>query len=266
MSGLDEARQLLAELAEEVPEAPGRVVVDLSGEVGIVRFDAPRTRNALTVQMMGQLAAAVEAIGRWEGRAVLLCAEGPAFCAGGHLGQVHAALGTPERGARMARAMGGVLDALFDAPPITVAVVHGPAIGGGAELATACDFRVGGPATRIHFVQGRLGVAAGWGGAGRLTRLLGRRLALTTLLEARPLDAARAMSIGLLDAVGEDPLAEAGALLDGFVGAAAPARALKAQVVAAETLGPRGRDEAAHAFATVWGGPDHRAALDGRRG
>ena len=260
---LDDAIDALKSLAGQVPPAPGRVVLERAGEVATLRLESAGTRNALTVQMMVALAQAVRRVQSWDVRALLVCGEGPAFCAGGHLGQVHAALATPQRGLTMARAMAAVVDAVLDAPPVTVAVVHGPAIGGGAELAMGCDFRVGGPGTVLHFVQGRLGVATGWGGAGRLTRLLGRQRALRVLLEARRLDVDESLRLGLIDAVYTDPAQGALQFLATLVPHASAVVALKAQVVASQRA-DGGQQRAAEAFATVWGGPTHRRLLDGR--
>ena len=88
---------------------------------------------------------------------------------------------------------------------ITVALVRGHAIGGGAELATACDFRLMEADARIGFVQSTMGVAPGWGGGTRLVRLLGRKKALELMISARVLPAVEAVAEGLADAfAGED--------------------------------------------------------------
>src|SRR5690606_36148444 len=112
------------------------------------------------------------------------------------------------------------------------------------------------PEARIHFVHARLGIAPGWGGAGRLVRLLGRTAALRILIQAEPLGAEEARGLGLADVVAADPVAAAEALLTGPVPEAL--RALKRQVLAAER-GDAAED--AEAIASVWGGPAHEAAL-----
>jgi enoyl-CoA hydratase/carnithine racemase len=163
----------------------------------------------------------------------------------------------------MAGAMSAVLDGLLDLPAISVAAIGGLAVGGGAELAVSTDFRVASDAARIHFVHARLGIAPGWGGAGRLVRLVGRRVALRLLSSASPLAPGEAAEIGLVDhRCTGNAVDGALAWLDDLRTLAPEAiRAVKRQVVAAS---PRGEVSAAEieAFASVWGGPAHRRALD----
>lgn len=76
------------------------------------------------------------------------------------------------------------------------------ALGGGAEMAMACDYRLmctERPTTVIRFIHGRLGIVPAWGTSGRLMAALGPRKAMDVLLESRPMDAANAMDVGLVD-------------------------------------------------------------------
>lgn len=261
---LTEARDALASLGRGVPEVPGRVTLDLEGPIARLVLDNPGARGAVTLGMMVDLADGVLALQEWSGSALIVSSTDPAaFCAGGHLGQVRRAISSPERAATMARAMGAVLDGLLDLPIVSVAVIRGVAVGGGAELATACDLRVLGPQARIHFVHARLGIAPGWGGTGRLVRLLGRAAALRVLAGAEPLVGDDAVALGLADRVDSDPEGWATATAERIASLPAEAiRAVKRQVVGAEH-----GDPGAHvlAFAGVWGGPAHLAALEGLR-
>jgi enoyl-CoA hydratase/carnithine racemase len=158
----------------------------------------------------------------------------------------------------MSRAMTTVLDTLLDLPVPTVAAIGGPALGGGAEIATACDFRVMGDESRIQFVQARLGIAPGWGGTARLVRLLGRRKAFRVLCAPRAISPGEATEIGLADhRCGPDAVAGALEWLDD-VRTLAPAavRAVKRQLVA------RDPEQAVEAFATLWNGAEHKKALE----
>lgn len=261
---LNEARSALAALAP-ARRRPGRVTLELDGGVAHLRIDNPEARGALTVSMMVDLADAVTRLRGWDGALVVLSSTDPrAFCAGGHLGEVGRAVDGPAAAIAMATAMATVLDGLLDLPAVSVAAIDGLALGGGAELCTACDFRVAGPQARIHFVQSRLGIAPGWGATARLVRLVGRRVALRILTSARPMTAGEGQTLGLVDHRC-DGAATDGALtwLEDLRGLAPESvRALKRQVVAAS---PAERDPAgeASAFASVWGGPAHRAALEG---
>ena len=86
-------------------------------------------------------------------------------------------------------------------PIQTVAAIHGPCLGGGLELALACNFRVArdDESTRIGLPETQLGVIPGWGGTQRLPRLIGLESALRMILEGQRLPAAKALKFGLID-------------------------------------------------------------------
>lgn len=253
---LAEAATLLRGLAAGVAGIEGRVLTRVSGAVAEVVLDGPRARNALTAGMMADLADAVAwARAQDVGVIVVRSSTEGAFCAGGHLRQVREALVAPDAARAMCAGMTAVLDALLDAPQVSVALVDGPAIGGGAELACSADLRVFTSNGTMAWRQASLGVAAGWGGAHRLRDLVGPRRALAWMATGRGIGGPEAVAVGLADALVDD-LREADAWLAAL--AATPAAALRAckrQV--------RARDAAdeATAFLDVWGGPAHRRAL-----
>ncbi|MEO0603600.1 MAG: enoyl-CoA hydratase/isomerase family protein, partial [Myxococcota bacterium] len=184
-----------------------------------------------------------------------------AFCAGGHLADVERALAEPGAARDMAVAMTTALDALGDLPVVSVAALDGLAIGGGAELAVACDWRVAAPLARIHFIHTKLGIAPGWGGTSRLARIVGPRRALRILTSARWISSGEAHSMGLVDRRCDGPAAEeALRWCRSLLGRAPEAvRAVKQQIVAARH---GDLQAAASAFGEVWGGPAHRKALE----
>lgn len=253
---LDQARGALLSLGEGLPAREGHVRLDASMPIAKITLDFPAARNALTVSMMGELAEAVSVLRNFAGVAVIVCANGPVFCSGGHLEDVQTALLEPGRGLAMARAMTAVLDALLELPCITVAAVNGPALGGGAEILTACDHRVLSRAASVRFVQAKLGIAPGWGGAHRLMRHVGRGTALRWLSTAATVSPDDALAAGFADSVVDgDAVAGAGAFLAPVLALPHDAiRAVKAQLVGA-------RDDEASPFAAVWGSDVHRAAL-----
>ena len=83
--------------------------------------------------------------------------------------------------------------------PVTIAAVHGAAFGGGAELASAADLRIGGPSTRAAFVQARMGLSTGWGGTHALRDAVGRSAALRLLLSTAPHNADELFAMRWLD-------------------------------------------------------------------
>ncbi len=259
---LEDARDLLAAM---VPDgaSPGRISLTTEGHIAHLKIDNPEARGAVTLSMMRDLADAVIALGRFDGSLVVLSSTDPrAFCSGGHLGEISRVVDSPEAASRMSNAMTCVLDSLITLPLLSVAALDGLAIGGGAELAVACDWRIASPDARVHFVHARLGIAPGWGGTGRLVRLLGRNNALRVLTGGRPLSRGEAMTIGLIDHCCDGSAVEAALIWCSGMLSQPPAaiRAVKEQVSSAAP--PRRAPLAeAEIFSRVWGGPDHLAAL-----
>lgn len=254
---LEEAVSNLREWADTHPRPEGAVRLERYDRVAHLVLDNPDARNAVSVHMMAELGEHVLELRSWDGAFVVLRGEGPVFCAGGHLGQVKAWLGTPEEGHRMARTMSTVLDALQALPQVSWALLQGPAVGGGVELAMATDLRVMAPTAWLSLRQTALGVAAGWGGAPRLVDRVGPARALRLMLEGERISAKAAHALHLVDEVAErcDVWLHAWFTARRSVSTAA-IRATKAQVVA-----PRDPVAQATAFAGVWGGPAHRAAM-----
>jgi enoyl-CoA hydratase len=93
------------------------------------------------------------------------------------------------------------LEAVRRFPVPVVAALNGDALGGGAELALACDFRVLATHAHIGFIHGRLNIATAWGGGVDLLRLLGPALGLRLLARSELVDAKTALSLSLADAV-----------------------------------------------------------------
>jgi len=255
---LEAARDVLLGLIPTTPR-PGTVRLETEGTIARVVIDHDPARGAMTVRMMAELAAAVIELQKFDGSLVIVCGSDDAasFCSGGHLDDLADAITTTEAARTMSRAMTNVLDALLDLPVPSVAAIGGPALGGGAEIATACDFRVMSDESRIQFVQARLGIAPGWGATARLVRLLGRRKALRVLCALRPISPGEATEIGLADHRCAGPAVE-GALawLDELRSVpAASVRAVKRQLVA------RDPEQVIEAFAELWGGEEHKRSV-----
>jgi len=217
-------------------------------------LDNPEAHHALSASMMLQLAREVQALQGSPASVLLVRSVGPTFCSGGDLRDVRSSLFSPEAGRQMAEAMAVVLGAVRDLPLLSVSILDGPALGGGAELCTATDFRWGSPRARVHFVQASLGVAPGWGGTGRLVAIGGRSRALRWLALPAPAGAQEALEQGFLDGVAEDPMVGALAFVEPALRSVASVRAIKQQI--------SGTISEAEAFSAVWAGPAHRAALE----
>jgi len=140
-------------------------------------------------------------------RAVIVTGEGGKFfCSGGDL-KAYRALKTKKQ---LAIAFGRVRKLLddFEAFPLPVlAAIDGYALGGGMEMAMACDLRFASATARLGVPQGRLSLIPGWNGAQRLVELAGRGEALKLMFTGEPLTATEAHRVGLVDEIADGPRA-----------------------------------------------------------
>lgn len=243
-----------------LPRGDGQIRLALEGEHAEIVIDSPAARNALSPGMMEDLRHVVDALEAARLRSVLLRGEGGvAFCSGGHLHAVQTHLLEEGGGAGMCQYMTALLNRLASLPAVVMAAVEGVALGGGAELLTACDLVVAGETARIGFVQAALGVSPGWGGGRRLVARVGPRRALPLLAFAQPVGAEQARALGLVDRVvpSGQSLDVARAWLRELD--AIPLDALRAAVQIGRGVEPAME---ASLFGALWGGPAHRAALE----
>jgi enoyl-CoA hydratase len=169
--------------------------------IGLLTVNRPEVRNALNWQAMAEFAAAVEESGRQCAdsglRALVVTGAGKAFISGGDLAGLRDSQ-EQEDARRMMAMMGDALNRLAALPCITLAAMEGPARGGGCEVALACDWRVAAEDSDMGFVQIRLGLTTGWGGAARLAALVGYARALDLLALGRVLSAPEAHRLGIV--------------------------------------------------------------------
>jgi enoyl-CoA hydratase len=181
------------------------VQVESRGGVLRVTINRPEKRNALSADVLHALAQAFasNADDAQLKVAVLRGAGEQCFAAGGDLREL-ASITTLEGAADMARDAKASLEAIRQFPLPVVAALNGDAMGGGAELAVACDFRIAAAYARIGFVQGRLNIATAWGGGIDLMRLVGTSRGLSLMCRGDMLTGADAAALGLVDAVARD--------------------------------------------------------------
>lgn len=192
----------------------GMVSVERSGAVALVRYDRGGSANALSAAAMADLIATAESLrGDRSVGAVVLTGTPRVFCAGidlsdpalwGDKGEVgsEAPLAAAEQGKALCEAWASL-------PQLTVAAVEGAAIGGGAVLAQALDWRVMGRSARMRLPEARLGFNLAWGTLPRLVSLIGPARAKRALFTDMQIDAAMAEAWGLADAVVDDGAAVA---------------------------------------------------------
>lgn len=233
-----------------------------SGGVVVLTIDRPRQRNALAPSTMAELEAALaELAASEEVRCAVITGAGErAFIAGGDLKELESRR-DEDFAARMARDMRSTLDSVSALPVPVIAAINGAAIGGGAEVAIACDFRIAAEDARIGFTQVLLGLMPAWGGIERLAGAVGRSRALYLLTTGRVLGGAEALAWGLVEEVVERPDFEARwrALAERV--AAAPRHALAGIKAAMQAAHPGSRPDLAGPaiadFARAWADPVH---------
>jgi len=165
-----------------------------SNGVASITLDRPEARNAVNLAMCdGLIDAAKRASADDSVRVVLVRANGPAFCAGADLKERQ---GMSEAQVRERRTRAFAAYAALEALPMpSIAVVHGPAVGSGCEIAAACDFIVATPEASFRTPEALRGTV---GATQRLPRVLGKRLAKDMMFTGRTLGAQEACDAGLV--------------------------------------------------------------------
>jgi enoyl-CoA hydratase/carnithine racemase len=133
-------------------------------------------------------------------QALIITGGGETFVSGGDLQDLRDYT-SEEDGRRLSVLMGDALFEMEQLPIVTIAALNGPARGGGAEIAIACDIRVMDENADIGFVHTRLGIVTAWGGGTRLQWAVGYASALELLTTGRVLNAAEAKALGLISRV-----------------------------------------------------------------
>jgi enoyl-CoA hydratase len=182
-------------------ETAERVLVERSDGVATLRLNRPRALNALDPDTLRALAAAIDAIDADATvRAAIITGSGErAFCAGADIAAM-AAMG-PTEGHPYARLGHEALARVDDCRVPVVAAVNGVALGGGLELALACDLVVAAERARLGFPEITLGIIPGFGGTQRLVRRAGLARARELIYLGSMIGAADALRLGIVDRV-----------------------------------------------------------------
>ncbi|MSP96085.1 MAG: enoyl-CoA hydratase/isomerase family protein [Betaproteobacteria bacterium] len=170
------------------------VLYSVSGGVATLTLNRPESRNALNLEMCNELILVSQEIySNKDVRLVLVRANGPVFCAGADLKERQ---GMSEAQVRERRMKGFAAYAALEALPMPViAVVQGPAVGSGCEIAGACDFIIATPEASFRTPEALRGTV---GATQRLPRILGKRFAKDMMFTGRTLSAEEAREAGLV--------------------------------------------------------------------
>lgn len=189
-----------------------------------IQLGNPGKLNALTVEMLDALARCLNEIDRRDDIycVILSAVEGRAFCAGA---DIHAWADMPPHlfARRWVRDGHRIFDSLAGLSRPTIAALGAPALGGGLELAAACDIRVMHPSATVSFPETGIGIVPGWSGTQRLSRLLPEPVLKEMILFGRPLSADRAVAIGFAAEIADDVRMRAKEIAADIVGRSARA-------------------------------------------
>ncbi len=184
--------------------------IDSGGPVSILRLASPDGTNRLTRACVLALTAALADLKdelKKQLRPLIVAGNRQFFSVGADLNEI-AALTGPE--AYEFSAMGQTLmNSIASYPAPVIAAVEGHCMGGGFDLALACHRRIAAPHAVFGHRGAALGLMTGWGGTQRLPRLIGKSRALELFIAAEKISAARALEIGMVDTIADDPVAEA---------------------------------------------------------
>lgn len=175
------------------------IKIERNEGVAILTINRPQASNALNQEARDRFAKLVESFEASDDlRVVVITGEGRrAFCSGGDLNELSKDL-DQTTGDALNSGMSETLSSLTRLPVPVIAAINGTAVGGGCEILTACDLRVAVPEARFRFAEVQMALTTGWGGTGRLVKLLGLSRALDLLLTGRVFDAQEALACGFV--------------------------------------------------------------------
>jgi enoyl-CoA hydratase len=181
------------------------VVVEERDSFAVIRLNRPKERNPLSVSTLEELDAVVSALStRNDLRALIFTGTNDVFASGANIRELQRL--TPDTAHEFARRGQRLMQRIADASQLTVAAVNGYCMGGGLDLALACDLRVAASPAIFAHPGARLGIITGWGGTQRLPRVIGAARALELFATARRLTSREAFEIGLVNRIGDPVL------------------------------------------------------------
>lgn len=268
-----------ASLAQEIP-AEGAMRQPLSGlqdlrltecdGVATLVINRPQVHNAVSLATMAEIERTLDWLEADSAIAALILtgAGERSFVSGGDLKDFER-ITTYDAAVAMSRRMQLITSRIRALPVAVIGAINGDCLGGGCEVALACDIRIVSDRAHFGFKQVNLGITPAWGGRRRLVRLVGRSRALTLLLTGDLIDAVEAMRLGLADRVVaiDQVMPAAEQLARTIAGNPRMAvRAIKRMVNEDVSMDDENaRAFEADLFAQTWISSDHQEALDARK-
>lgn len=217
--------------------------------------------------MVSEFVDCITELQKFDGNILLVKGKDNTFCSGADLSSAKQYLDDPVSKLGMCALMQDSLTRLRRLPIISIACIEGYAIGGGAEITSCCDYRIMASDATIHFIHGKLGLVPGWGGASRLTKILGRQKALEIIGKAMKLNPSKAMEYGYIQRIVEHgkTVDEALDFADDFIkNPSSSIHAIKQEISNADDnpLDSKLLECEREIFSTVWGKKDNIDAFN----
>src|SRR5437667_4559415 len=187
-------------MSQAMPQSYETLLVERRERVAIVTINRPEKRNALNIKTREEGAAVLEQLQDDDGvRVVVITGAGDkAFIAGADIGEFAGRTATTQRAVMLERSLFTAIDTF---PKPVIAMINGYCLGGGNELALACDIRIASESASFGQPEINLGIIPGGGGTQRLTRLVGEGKAMELILTGEIIDAQTAFTLGLVNHV-----------------------------------------------------------------
>ena len=191
---------------EKRDKAAAPVIVHSHPPLAIIRLNRPAERNPLNTNTLNQLDSDFSGlVARSDIESIIFTGTGDVFASGADIRELRTLTATSAREFALRGQL--LFDKIAGARQLTIAAVNGYCMGGGLDLALACDLRYASREAVFAHPGARLGIITGWGGTQRLPRLVGMSRALEILLRARRVSSDEALEIGLVNEI-SDPVLE----------------------------------------------------------
>lgn len=180
------------------------LIVEHQDQIACVTINRPKALNALNPATVTELKSTLKELeNSSEAKVIIITGQGEkAFCAGGDIALMRTL--NPVEAREIALAADALFQTIEDSPRVVIAAINGYALGGGCELAMACDLRVAAEGAQLGQPEIDLGIIPGWGGTQRLPRLIGSSRAKKMILTGERISAKQALEFGLVDQVSPD--------------------------------------------------------------
>ena len=172
----------------------------ITRQIGLIKIDKPQTLNALSSEILGELSSVIDKVKEDKTvRVIIITGEGKSFVAGADISEMKR---MSEKEAYDYAMLGAQLFQKIEyLDKVTIAAINGFALGGGCELAMACDFRIASEKAKLGQPEVGLGITPGFSGIRRMMELVGEAKAKEYIFSGRMFDANEALRIGLVNKI-----------------------------------------------------------------